>query len=142
MRLILPYITSRLELRAELVFAVQRAWRHHETLKLLYQQLAARAPDEQRRIMLLTLANAKRAHQQRYRRTLARLHAPLPPSGSAIDRFWLWLLPRCGIVVALRWAEWIERRDVRAILDAVLLLRKWADFDNRANGYAIGRTRR
>jgi hypothetical protein len=119
----LPHISSRLELRAELVAAVQRAWRRHGILVPLYRQLAARAPDEQQKILLLTIAEVERAHQRRYRRALAHLRAPLPPSGGALDRFWLWLLPRCGPAVALRWAEWIERRDARAILDAVLLLR-------------------
>jgi hypothetical protein len=110
-------------LRWLLIEAIQRAWRRHQVIVSLYPRLADRAPDERHEILLIRMAEQERFHQQRYERMLTRLHA-LPSEGlDSFDRVWLWLLPRCGSDIALRWAEWIEQRDTRAILDAALLLR-------------------
>ncbi|MCX7789388.1 MAG: hypothetical protein N2378_01995 [Chloroflexaceae bacterium] len=113
----------RSTIRWLLIEAVQRAWRRHEVIVPLYRRLAARAPDEQRESLLLQMAERERRHQLRYERMLSRLRAPLPRGVNLFDRLWLWLLPRCGPDLALRWAAWAERRDTRAILEAAMLLR-------------------
>jgi len=106
-----------------LIEAIQRAWRRHQVLVPLYRHLAARAPDERRESLLLQLAERERLHQQRYERMLSRLRAPLPGGACLFDHIWLWLLPHCGPDLAMRWAAWVERRDTRAILEAMLLAR-------------------
>ncbi|GIV82928.1 hypothetical protein [Roseiflexus sp.] len=113
----------RAMLRWVLIDAVQRAWRRHQVIVPLYRHLATLAPDEQREIVLLLMAEHEVRHQQQYARMLARLHAPLPASFDSFDRIWLWLLPRCSPTIALRWTAWTEQRDARAILEAMALLR-------------------
>lgn len=113
-------------LRWMVIDAMQRAWRRHQVIVPLYRRLATLAPDEQREIVLLRMAERERLHQQQYARMLSRLRAPLPEDRAMFDRAWLWLLPRCGPTIALRWAAWIEQRDTRAILEAALLLNNQA----------------
>ncbi len=109
-------------LRWMVIDAVQRAWRRHQVIVPLYRRLATLAPDEQCEIMLLRMAEQEVRHQQRYARILSRLRAPLPEDLAMFDHVWLWLLPRFGPTIALRWAAWIEQRDAQAILEAALLL--------------------
>ncbi|MCS6840651.1 MAG: hypothetical protein NZ699_17570 [Roseiflexus sp.] len=118
--------SRRATLHWMLIDAVQRAWRRHQVIVPLYRRLATLAPDEQREIVLLQMAEREVRHQQQYERMLARLHAPLPEGLALLDRTWLWLLPRCGSSIALRWAAWIEQQDARAILEAALLLKNHA----------------
>lgn len=113
-------------LRWMVIDAVQRAWRRHLVIVSLYRRLATLAPDEQREIVLLRMAERERLHQQRYARMLSRLRAPLPEGRALLDYAWLWLLLRCGPAIALRWAAWIEQRDAQAILKAMLLLNNQA----------------
>ncbi|MDW8214484.1 MAG: hypothetical protein RMJ55_13070 [Roseiflexaceae bacterium] len=115
--------SRRATLHWMLIDAVQRAWRRHQVIVPLYRRLATLAPDEQREIVLLRMAAREVRHQQRYERMLARLRAPLPEGLALLDRAWLWLLPRCGPTIALRWAAWIEQRDAQAVLEAALLLK-------------------
>jgi hypothetical protein len=120
------YMQDRVVIRWLLIEAVQRAWMHHQTIATLYQRLAARSSDEQRARLLAQMATTKVRQQQRYERILLRLNAPLPRTKSSLfDQFLIWLLPRCGIAVTLRCAEWIEQRDMQAILNAALILRSY-----------------
>lgn len=119
-------LSRRATLQWMLIDAVQRAWRRHQVIVPLYRRLASLAPDEQREIVLLQMAAREVRHQQRYERMLARLRAPLPEGLALLDRAWLWLLPRCGPMIALRWAAWIEQRDAQAVLEAALLLKSLA----------------
>ncbi|MDN5272936.1 hypothetical protein QTO31_13245 [Chloroflexus sp. MS-CIW-1] len=124
--LTMAYTRHRAAIRWLLIDAVQRAWLHHQTIALLYQRLAARTPDKQHANLLAQMATAKVRQQQRYEQMLLRLKAPLPQTEcSLLDRFLLWLLPCCGLAITLRWAEWIEQRDMQAILNAALILRSY-----------------
>jgi len=124
--LTMAYTRHRAAIRWLLIDAVQRAWLHHQTIALLYQRLAARTPDKQHANLLAQMATTKVRQQQRYERILLRLNAPLPRTKSSLfDQFLIWLLPRCGIAVTLRCAEWIEQRDMQAILNAALILRSY-----------------
>mgnify|MGYP001034623801 CR=1 FL=1 len=124
--LVTTLLYRRATLQWMLIDAVQRAWRRHHVIVLLYRRLASLTPDEQREIVLLRMAERERLHQQRYERMLARLRAPLPEGFDSFDRAWLWLLPRCGSTIALRCAAWIEQRDAQAILEAAALLKSGA----------------
>lgn len=99
-----------------LIEAIQRAWRRYQVIVPLYRRLATLAPDEQREILLLQMAERERRHQQRYERMLSRLRAPIPRGLSVCDRSWLWLLPYCGLELALRWAAWAEQRDATSFI--------------------------
>ncbi len=118
------YMHDRVVIRWLLIEAVQRAWMHHQTIVTLYRRLAARSSDEQRARLLAQMATTKVRQQQRYERILLRLNAPLPRTKSSLfDQLLIWLLPHCGLSVALHWAAWIEQRDKQAILETILLLR-------------------
>jgi hypothetical protein len=119
-------IRHRAAIRWLLIDAVQRAWLHHQTIALLYQRLAAQTTNEQHASLLAQVAAAKVRQQQRYEQMLLRLNAPLPQTETSLfDWFLIRLLPRCGIAVTLRCAEWIEQRDMQAILNAALILRSY-----------------
>jgi len=76
--------------------------------------------------LLAQVAAAKVRQQQRYEQMLLRLNAPLPQTETSLfDWFLIRLLPHCGLAVTLRCAEWIEQRDMQAILNAALILRSY-----------------
>lgn len=113
---------NRAERRRRFIHALQRACQRHELIVQLYRRLAAQAPTEQHEQILLNLAAAEANHQQRYMRTLRRLHAAPLERVSLLDQLWLWLLPHCGLDLAMRWIAWAERCDTKAVQEAALLV--------------------
>ena len=106
---------DRQSCRLRLGQALQRAWRHHAMIVPLYRALAPRMADEIREIVLLQLAEREEQHLQMYAARLARVRVPVPKSAGALEGVWRWLLLHSGVRLALRWADWIERRDTARI---------------------------
>lgn len=113
---------NRAERKRQFIRALQRACQRHELIVQLYQRLAAQAPTEQHEQILLNLAAAEASHQRRYARALRSLHANPTHQVSLLDRLWLWLLPHFGIDFTMRWIAWAERRDMKAVREATLLV--------------------
>jgi hypothetical protein len=112
----------RHHLRLRLGTLLQHAWRRRTLMAALYQRLAQRMPNEEREIALLIMAEREAHRRHRYERMLKRLRLPLPQRPGLWERLWLQVLLRCHPRLALAWADWISRREDRAVNEMVYLL--------------------
>jgi hypothetical protein len=110
---------------ARLLFtiALQRSCQHKRQAVRLYRALAEREHNALRRALLLKLARDEEQRGRRYAAWLEQLGAPVPADPESLgDRWWRWVLVRCGVAGALAWTEWVDRWDRWCLLT---LLSHW-----------------
>jgi hypothetical protein len=92
--------------------ALQRSCQHKRQAVRLYRALAEREDNALRRALLLTLAMSEEHRGRRYAVWLEQLGAPVLEDRESLgDRWWRWVLVRCGVAGALAWTEWVDRWD-------------------------------
>lgn len=99
---------------ARLLFtiALQRSCRRKRQAVRLYRALGEREQDAFRRALLLKLATYEEQRGRRYVVWLEQLGALVPEDRESLgDRWWRWVLVRCGVARALAWTAWIEQWD-------------------------------
>ena len=112
-------------MRVRLLFtiALQRSCQHTRQAVRLYRALAEREHNALRCALLLKLATYEEQRGRRYAVWLEQLGAHVPEDRESLgDRWWHWVLVRCGVARALAWTGWIEQRDRWFLL---MLLPHW-----------------
>lgn len=118
--------------RLRFTIALQRSCRHKRQAVRLYRALAEREHNALRHALLLKLATYEEQRGRRYTMWLEQLGAPVPADREPLgDRWWRWVLVRCGVACVLTWTEWFERWDRWFLLT---LLSHWARGDSARRG--------
>jgi VIT1/CCC1 family predicted Fe2+/Mn2+ transporter/rubrerythrin len=95
--------------RTQFITGLQRAWQVEQASQRVYQALAQRESNENRRQVLLKLAETERHHSERWAARLRELGAPLPPDRDTVrDKVWRWVLVQSGTENALKRIESTE----------------------------------
>ncbi len=95
--------------REEFVKGLQRAWQAEQASQRIYRALAQRESNENRRQVLLKLAETEQHHSERWAARLRELGAPLPPDRDTLrDKVWRWVLVQSGTENALKRIESTE----------------------------------
>src|SRR5512143_3143489 len=95
--------------RAKFISGLQRAWQAEQASQRIYRALAQRETNENRRQVLLKLAETERHHGERWATRLRELGAPLPPDRDIVrDKVWRWVLVQSGTDNALKRIESTE----------------------------------
>jgi len=98
--------------REKLIRNLQESWHREVSSAKTYRLLAEREPNEQRREVLLRLAEAEDRHAERIARRLKELgSAPPEKVEGIIDRIRRWFLLRTGTDSAVKQIEAMEDRD-------------------------------
>jgi predicted membrane protein (TIGR00267 family) len=95
----------------ETIDVVERNWRAEVETAQVYRDLAAREQDEQRKGILLRMAEAEERHAQRWAKKLVDLGAPIPRIPDTIgNRLKRWLNRALGTDIAIRRMEAAEEK--------------------------------
>ena len=99
--------------REKFIKGLQRAWQAEQASLRIYRALAQRESNENRRQVLLKLAEAEGRHAERWAGRLRELGAPLPPDRDTLrQKVWRWVLVQSGTDNALKRIESSEDEDV------------------------------
>jgi len=116
--------------RSKLIKFLKRNWRREKEGAQTYRELAARERDENRKRVLLQLAEGEERHAERWARRLRELGSEPPPEPSGFrERFRRWVVARLGTEAALRRIEVEEERDIAAYHAQVEALRSPQDVE-------------
>ena len=100
--------------RELLVIAYERAAHHCTRSARIYQALAEREPDSNRKAILQMSSERDLRRSEDYARRLSRLLAhPLYEEDARTDRLWRWLFLLFGNRAALTWLDWDEKNYLR-----------------------------
>ena len=98
--------TYHMAARLLFTIALQRSCQHKRQAVRLYRALAEREHNALRRALLLKLATYEEQRGRRYAVWLEQLGAPVPEDRESLgDRWWRWVLVRCGVACALAWTD-------------------------------------
>src|SRR3954466_5873855 len=88
---------------SQFVKRLQQAWRKEQISERIYRALAQREANEDRRKVLLRLAETEQGHGERWAARLRELDAGVPPYRESLrDRVWRWALVQSGTDNALK----------------------------------------
>jgi vacuolar iron transporter family protein len=108
---------------SQFVKRLQQAWRKEQISERIYRALAQREANEDRRKVLLRLAETEQGHGERWAARLRELDAGVPPYRESLrDRVWRWALVQSGTENALKRIESSENDDIEMYKE----LERWA----------------
>lgn len=113
---------------ARLIESLKISWKKEKSGAQTYRELASHEPDEQRKHILLKLAEAEEAHARKWEARLKELgSAPPKKIESLFDKIRRWMLVRTGTANAVQRLEEQEDRDTERYEAEAALVESPAD---------------